>query len=178
MIKCLSPVYRSKYNNNCNSFLKFASRNYASVQGFASPDGTKQFITNNRLPLYHIFNSCGLTINPVIFGPPKGIYAPSQFIDSTISDCVTIKGINAYYIYSHNPTGNWYTDSFSKMIHDNIIKRENIIAIADLGIISETKQVIERMIEASNASKFETLDAITFKVIQYSCFLLKFIIYL
>jgi hypothetical protein len=67
------------------------NRQLSTLQGRATIEGTKAFIAESALPLYHVLESSKLTINPIIHGAPRAYsYAESG---STYIEALTRRAV-------------------------------------------------------------------------------------
>ena len=84
------------------------------ISGFATTEGTLEFVKNAQLPLYHKFDKAQLYANPIIHGPPNVQYMLNEYsasgevimhneeTNSLMQKALFKNKSNCIYVYSYN----------------------------------------------------------------------------
>lgn len=147
----------------------FLQRRFLHVAGKATVDGTKTWIdslmANSKLKLYHKFNVSGLTINPLIHGPPKFFGKSSDTYDRFLAQSLVSNGVNCAVVYNKDTAGNtWYTDKIGPILQQTVLERENLVLIANIGAPQSGEKTVASVKEAVKKCKLEYVDYVIISV--------------
>lgn len=139
------------------------------VPGSAQPEATRAFVNRSKLPLYHTFAKSRLVVNPMLIGAPKGIAGEDDEADEAIRQCVLSNRSNCIVVssYSLQPDGQtsmWFSAEVARMITEKVVKREELVVIADLGKVSSEDEIGERLALSMHLSCMQEIDAVMVKV--------------
>lgn len=150
---------------------KTSSSSRRNISGRASQEGTARFVASAQLHLHHKFHVSGLSINPVIHGPPRPKLrmqpVPSLSVrpglgDQLLTTAVQRNGINCLYVYNHYlDKTNWHASAAtlaSLMTSDHGHSRESFVAVAGLGYATSRTELFRRLEEALTLTTLEYVD--------------------
>ena len=118
-------------------------------QGKATPNGTKRFLLQSQISLYHKFFKSDLLINPIAISHPTLLYGASN--DLTYQQyeyCIKINRSNCLSIYYHNGIDQeWYFKDLKKLLMKTQTSRDQLVLVATIAISVLPNQDIAKQIE-------------------------------
>ena len=138
------------------------------VKGRASAVGTKQFLTDRKVPLSHAFNRSAVFVNPIIHGPPKATAMSKEEADRNIVKAIMHNHSNAVFVYDHRDQeegGPWYSNVLVPLINEHrAVSRDQLVVMAALGDVENADDVDQRLQEARQLSEVGHIDIAVMKV--------------
>ena len=137
--------------------------------GKATPVGTKRFTETSKLPLFHTFANSKLMINPIIVGPPKDGNGESIEVNQSIQHCVVQNRSNCIFVSNFEVDFDgthrvWWTSELNNMMQKGMIRRDEVVTMANLGRVTDTDEIVERIVLTSELCGLEELDAVVVKI--------------
>jgi hypothetical protein len=184
-----SSVYFARSSRSLSAFHSQPSK--PIITGQASPEGTKKFIMNAKLPMYHRFEHSGLFINPVIHGAPSLYDEDNQgYVEALTLRAVLRNKSNCLVVYENQlhksfaklpstgaKTGStrsapnvptpppYYFNGLGTVLREGNLSRDQIVTMANLGSPSISKDaMLQRFDEALELSRLEAIDLAYFEV--------------
>ncbi|RYY82551.1 hypothetical protein EON63_13065 [archaeon] len=131
------------------------------VMGKACPEATKSYVKKSGLPLFHVFDRTKLVSSPIIQGAfhDWDDSIDQETILEVMKHSISNK-INSFVVYTHYPhsTHTYAMPHMKDLIQANLIKRDEIVAIADLGVVSKDEDIRRRLEEARKLTNLEHID--------------------
>jgi hypothetical protein len=137
--------------------------NRSLITGRATIQDTKLFVESSGVAIPHVLSYSKLHVNPVIHGPPNGVYGCDSGTDFLISAAIFQNGSNCICVYSKGKHGVWYTNTLNDSLTDGVT-RSQIVTIAYIGQIFSTKELIAAIDDAWTKSQLEYIDVIVLQV--------------
>lgn len=141
------------------------------LKGQATVAGTRQFLMEVPLPLFHQFDKTKLYVNPVIHGAPKKVYKKTDkdiaFIEALTRRAIVKNRSNCVIVYKHNDDGEaWYSTNLEKLFKDpaNNVERQQIVMVANIGRPTTRENVFKRLGDACDVTGLEALDMVIIEV--------------
>lgn len=144
-------------------FVCLSKRSFSQtvVSGRAKPKQTEKFLTLGKLPHIHMNEATGLNFNPVIHGYPNH-FAPEkpQFYQMAAKRSLIKNQTNGVVVYHHvDGQEPYYVSNFDEILQVSGIKREEMIAIANLGVMpTHQEELLRRLSMASKLSGLKFID--------------------
>ena len=164
-------VSRSIYSSpDISGIKRFFSSTNALIRGKACPQSTAEFLSRHQLPFHHLFQKSSLAINPFIcserFQPRKKLLDWSQTPDlksfeTIVRDSISSLGTNGVVVYNHEDQ--YYLNG---LFEDStkLIRREEIVTFAKLGLACSAQELCERYQLALKNTNLEYLDFLIVEV--------------
>lgn len=158
----------------------------ASIPGRATFEGTKQFVLDSEMSLFHHFSFSDLIVTPVIHGAPSLFDADNQrYIETLTTRAVLKNRSNCIVVYEHqahkhtqassvkNTTTStdsdilvkpYYVGNLGAVLREGKLSREQIVTVASIGMPAKVKEVLRRMQEAKALTKLEFIEMAYFEL--------------
>lgn len=156
-----------------NRYLFSSMSTHKGIDGNATTEGTQQFIASSDIALHHHFRRSNLYVNPIIHGPPRQLSETEEFDDQG----ATARGLlynrsNGVFVYDYNNNKPWHTTSIYDILssaEDFGVKRDQIVTMANLGVVESDEDIDKRLTDASKLSKINNIDM---AIIEVSCMMI------
>lgn len=139
----------------------------ATIKGRATIQGTRDFVDKSSLNMSFRLNQSNLTINPIIHGAPRHFnVTEKEYFTTLATRAVLINRSNCLVVYDHRRGRPWALSGLDTIIDpDNKISRENIVAIAHLGLAVSNFELYGRLSDACKQSGLQQIDIAIFEVL-------------
>lgn len=135
------------------------------ILGRAIVADTEKFIEKSKIALPHILRSSKFAISPIIHGPPLGVYGSNIGADILLTTAIVKNRSNCVYVYCKDENGTWFTNCLDVALDEGMIKRSELVTIADIGYISSPSQILASLKDVLKKCKLEYVDMVVMKVI-------------
>lgn len=148
-----------------------------TIQGKATPRGTKRFMERANLPMFHCFDKTSLYVSPIIHGAPRSYtLEETDYFEALMKRAVLRNKSNCVVVYNHEMTGTrsktWHATGLDKLLtppplnEENLtpdspvewLNRDEIVAVANLGLATTGKNIRQRLANACALTGLEQLD--------------------